>query len=86
MYVRVSHVFLPGPEYGTLRAGWQAPLTEAEAVAQLHVQMQERLESEVYQTTKTFSKNAYRKNTFGHIKESKDLEESFRKVGLWSFW
>uniref|UniRef100_A0A915JAF8 Protein kinase C and casein kinase substrate in neurons protein 1 n=1 Tax=Romanomermis culicivorax TaxID=13658 RepID=A0A915JAF8_ROMCU len=69
-----------GPEYGTIQAAWRAVLEEAEKNADLHINMRDRLQNEVQNTIKLWSKDQFHKNAFGHLKESKEIEESFKKA------
>lgn len=63
-----------------MKSAWQATLTEADKRADLHTRVRERLQDEVQNTIKLWSKDHYHKNAFGAIKEVKDVEESFKKV------
>lgn len=71
---------MTGPEYGTGQAAWYGVLQEADEVSSLHTDMAERLMTEVYASIKAWQKENYHKSLM-HFKESKDFEDSFRKVG-----
>lgn len=75
-----AELIAKGAEYGTTQNAWRAVLDEAEKKADLHTNMRERLQNEVQNTVKLWSKEQYHKNTFGQLKESKEAEESFKKA------
>lgn len=69
-----------GPEYGTMETAWTAVLDEAERRADMHTRIKDRLNEEVVATVKTWLKAHFHQKPLVGIKESKDLDEEFRKV------
>jgi len=69
-----------GPEYGTTQAGWKSLLTEADRVADLHLHIKEQLVGDVQSSIKTWRAENYHKPMVGPCKETKELEDRFRKA------
>ena len=69
-----------GPEYGTTEAGWKGVLQEAERVAELHLGVKEQLLNNVQNQIKQWRADNYHKSMVGQCKETKELEDMFKKV------
>ena len=69
-----------GPEYGTTQAAWKGVLTEAERVADLHIEVKDKLLNDVQTSIKQWRGENYTKPMMGHCKQTKELEDGFRKV------
>ena len=69
-----------GPEYGTTQAAWKGVLTEAERVADLHIEVKDKLLNDVQTSIKQWRGDNYTKPIMGHCKQTKELEDGFRKV------
>lgn len=70
---------LTGNEYGTMQSGWRGVLSEAERVCALHNRIADQLMNEVHAKIKQWQKENYHKSMM-HFKETKELEDGFRKV------
>ena len=68
-----------GPEYGTTQGAWRGVLNEADKVADLHTEVGDKLVNEVTNSIKQWQKESYHKSMM-HFKETKELEDQFRKV------
>ncbi|XP_025425096.1 protein kinase C and casein kinase substrate in neurons protein 1 isoform X1 [Sipha flava] len=68
-----------GPEYGTTEAAWKGVLVEADRLCDLHVRVKDDLCNDIMQQVKTWQKDNYHKTVL-HIKERKEMEESFKKA------
>ena len=75
--------YFTGPEYGTTQAAWKAVLHEAECLAQIHTNIRENLLAEVHLKIKEWKASNYKKPVVGMCKETKQLEEEFKKVRYW---
>lgn len=69
-----------GPEYGTIAAAWRAILEEAESVADVHVKIRDDLINDVQNNVHQWKKENYKKPALGPCKETKQLEDEFRKA------
>eukprot|EP00051_Salpingoeca_urceolata_P006468 m.85408 g.85408 ORF g.85408 m.85408 type:complete len:409 (-) comp14844_c2_seq2:419-1645(-) len=70
-------------EYGTVRDGWRATLTEARALADAHLQIREKLESEFKPSVENWKKSAFPKSLI-HYKSYKRANAAFSKAqGPW---
>ncbi|XP_074659847.1 protein kinase C and casein kinase substrate in neurons protein 1-like isoform X3 [Tubulanus polymorphus] len=69
-----------GPEYGTTQGAWNAVLHEAVCVSEIHLEVKNKLINEVQTMIKQWQKENFHKNMVHVIKESKDLEDQFRRV------
>ena len=69
-----------GPEYGTMEAACKGVLTEAERVAELHLNVKDRLIGEIQTNIKTWKNDNYTKKLVGPSTGTKELEELFKKV------
>lgn len=75
-------VMSSGPEYGTTASAWKGVLTEADRMADVHLQICERLRDEVEKEIALWKKENFKKSAIGLCKEAKTLEEDFKKVLL----
>ena len=71
---------ITGPEYGTTQAGWVGVLTEAERVADLHIEVKDKLLGDVQNSIKQWRQENYTKPMMGQTKQTKELDDGFRKV------
>ena len=78
--IAVMYMITIGPEYGTTQGGWKGVLTEAERVADLHIQVKEKLIGDVQNEIKQWRGENFHKPMVGPCKETKELEDGFRKV------
>ncbi|XP_063073024.1 protein kinase C and casein kinase substrate in neurons protein 2 isoform X5 [Engraulis encrasicolus] len=69
-----------GPQYGTLEQAWNAVMTEAEKVSDLHMDVKSSLMGEDFEKVKNWQKDAYHKQMIGGFKETKEAEDGFRKA------
>ena len=99
--ITYTHLFpdiVLGPEYGTTADSWKSVCTEADCLADLHTTIKDKLIGTVYTDVKLWQKEKYKKPIVGPSKETKELDEGFKKVpirngarkrviqGEWSFW
>ena len=76
----LNSLFPSGPEYGTTAASWKGVCTESDRLADLHITIKDRLVNTVHSEVKQWRSDHYKKSIVGHSKETKDLEEDFKKV------
>lgn len=69
-----------GPQYGTVEKAWNALMTEAETVSELHLEVKNALMNEDFEKVKNWQKEAYHKQIMGGFKETKEAEDGFRKA------
>ena len=74
------HLAFLGPEYGTTQGAWRGVLEEADKLSELHTEVGEKLVNNVTVSIKQWQKENYHKSMM-HFKETKDMENQFRKVG-----
>ena len=79
-------VVAAGPEYGTTAAAWKGVLTEADRMAEVHSRVKDRLIDTVEKEIAVWKKENFRKSALGPHKETKALEEDFKKVGQATEW
>ncbi len=72
--------FIPGPEYGTMQAAWSGVLEEADRRCDMHSRIRDRLMEEVHNTVKMWQKENFHQKALSGIKETKEMDECFRKV------
>lgn len=60
-------------------------LQEADSLSELHSLVSENLMNKDYVNIKAWQKENYHKSMM-HFKETKELEEGFKKVGLVCYW
>ena len=75
-----------GPEYGTTQAAWKGVLVESDSMAQIHTEIKEQLMNEVYSKVKEWKSSNFKKAVVGPCKETKHLEEEFKKVCRQTFF
>lgn len=73
-------VSVAGPQYGTVEKAWNALMTEAETVSELHLEVKNALMNEDFEKVKNWQKEAYHKQIMGGFKETKEAEDGFRKA------
>uniref|UniRef100_A0A3Q3WE22 Uncharacterized protein n=1 Tax=Mola mola TaxID=94237 RepID=A0A3Q3WE22_MOLML len=69
-----------GPQYGSVERAWQAVMTEAEKVSELHQEVKNNLMNDDIERVKNWQKEAYHKQMIGGFKEAKEAEEGFKKA------
>ncbi|XP_051547552.1 protein kinase C and casein kinase substrate in neurons protein 2-like isoform X1 [Myxocyprinus asiaticus] len=69
-----------GPQYGTVERAWCALMTEAEKVSDLHMEMKAALMGEDFEKVKNWQKDAFHKQMIGGFKETKEVDDGFRKA------
>ncbi|XP_064634663.1 protein kinase C and casein kinase substrate in neurons protein 1-like isoform X2 [Lineus longissimus] len=69
-----------GPEYGTTEAAWNGVMREAERLCDIHLDVRSQLMNEVLPTIKQWQKEHFHKNMMGVMKESKDMDDNFRRA------
>ncbi|KAL4089678.1 hypothetical protein QTP88_024677 [Uroleucon formosanum] len=74
-----NEIIEKGPEYGTTEAAWKGVLVEADRLCDLHIRVKDDLCNDIMQQVKTWQKDNYHKTVL-HIKERKEMEESFKKA------
>ncbi|XP_050529726.1 protein kinase C and casein kinase substrate in neurons protein 1 isoform X1 [Daktulosphaira vitifoliae] len=74
-----NEIIEKGPEYGTTEAAWKGVLVEADRLCDLHLRVKDDLCNDIMQQVKTWQKDNYHKTVL-HIKERKEMEESFKKA------
>ncbi|XP_078511321.1 protein kinase C and casein kinase II substrate protein 3-like isoform X1 [Lissotriton helveticus] len=68
------------PMYGSLLTAWQAFMTAAERLSDLHVGIQKTLVIDDGDRIRNWQKDAYHRKLFGGFKESYELENGFYKA------
>ncbi|XP_078669030.1 protein kinase C and casein kinase substrate in neurons protein 1-like isoform X1 [Branchiostoma floridae x Branchiostoma belcheri] len=69
-----------GPEYGTMASGWKSFCTEAERVHDLHMEVRDKLISDIQEEVATWQKENYKKLMMTGFKETKEADDAFRKA------
>ncbi|NP_001086374.1 protein kinase C and casein kinase substrate in neurons 3 L homeolog [Xenopus laevis] len=69
-----------GPQYGTLEKSWQAFLTGAEKLSEIHTELRNQIWDEDSGKVRDWQKEAFHKQMIGGFRESKEAEESFSKA------
>ncbi|XP_075712094.1 protein kinase C and casein kinase substrate in neurons protein 2 isoform X3 [Rhinoderma darwinii] len=69
-----------GPQYGTVEKAWNATMSEAEKVSELHLEVKNALMNDDFEKVKNWQKEAYHKQMMGGFKETKEAEDGFRKA------
>ncbi|XP_077325531.1 protein kinase C and casein kinase substrate in neurons protein 2 isoform X2 [Lithobates pipiens] len=69
-----------GPQYGTVEKAWNALMTEADTVSELHLEVKNTLMNEDFEKVKNWQKEAYHKQIMGGFKETREAEDGFRKA------
>lgn len=65
-----------GPEYGSTEVGWKAGLQEAVKVADMHMEVSQKISDEVIEGIQSWKNTRYHRSIV-HLKESKRAEEGF---------
>ena len=66
-------------EFGSTASAWKAIMAEADASADVHLNVHDSLQNDVIPTIKTWQKGKYVKSMM-HIKSTKEFDEEFRRV------
>ncbi|XP_051846590.1 protein kinase C and casein kinase substrate in neurons protein 2-like [Antechinus flavipes] len=69
-----------GPQYGTVEKAWNAVMSEAEKVSELHLEVKSSLMNEDFEKIKNWQKEAFHKQMMGGFKETREAEDGFRKA------
>ncbi|XP_066439457.1 protein kinase C and casein kinase substrate in neurons protein 3 isoform X5 [Eleutherodactylus coqui] len=69
-----------GPQYGTLEKAWQAFLTAADALSEIHTELKNQLWDEDSGKVRDWQKEAFHKQMIGGFRETKEAEEGFSKA------
>ena len=65
-----------GPEYGSLEVGWKAGLQESIKIAEIHMEISQKLSDEIVEGVQSWKNSHYHKSIV-HLKETKRAEEGF---------
>jgi hypothetical protein len=76
----MSMLLALGSEYGTSKSAWQSFLVEAESVADIHLDVKNRLSNDVQNNLKQWRSDNYHKSVVGQTKETKQFDDEFKKV------
>ena len=63
-------IVIKGPEYGSLEVGWKANLYESEKIADIHLQISQRISDEIVEGILAWKNNHFHKSIV-HLKEAK---------------
>jgi hypothetical protein len=74
-----NEIIEKGPEYGTNKAILLGSLNEAEALAEVHIGIKDKL-LEVRDDVKKWRHDTYKKQMVGGCKQAKDFDDEFRKA------
>uniref|UniRef100_A0A8C4WU53 Protein kinase C and casein kinase substrate in neurons 3 n=1 Tax=Eptatretus burgeri TaxID=7764 RepID=A0A8C4WU53_EPTBU len=69
-----------GPQYGTIAKAWIALLSEAESRADLHAEVRSLLLRSDEERVRAWQRDSFHRAIMGTFKESRDVEEAFRKA------
>lgn len=65
-----------GPEYGTVEVGWKSSLQESVKIADMHMEISQKLSDEIAEGLQSWKNGHYHKSLV-HLKETKRAEEGF---------
>ena len=65
-----------GPEYGSIEVGWKASLQESTKIAEIHMEMSQKIVDEIIERIQSW-KNVHYHKSIVHLKETKRAEEGF---------
>ncbi|XP_041472184.1 protein kinase C and casein kinase substrate in neurons protein 1-like isoform X5 [Lytechinus variegatus] len=77
---RWNELIEKGAEYGTTKSAWKAVLTEADRKAELHSEIDQKLNADVMSSIKNWQKENYHKKMMSGFKETFEAEEGFKKA------
>ncbi|XP_063960904.1 protein kinase C and casein kinase substrate in neurons protein 2-like isoform X2 [Lytechinus pictus] len=77
---RWNELIEKGTEYGTTKSAWKAVLTEADRKAELHSEIDQKLNADVMSSIKNWQKENYHKKMMSGFKETFEAEEGFKKA------
>ncbi|XP_069595149.1 protein kinase C and casein kinase substrate in neurons protein 3 isoform X2 [Ranitomeya imitator] len=69
-----------GPQYGTLEKAWNAFLTAADSLSEIHTELRNQLWDEDSGKVRDWQKEAYHKQMIGGFRETKESEDGFSKA------
>jgi len=69
-----------GPEYGTTQGAWRGVLHESDSIADIHTKIGDNLLNQVQTKVKDWKQTNYKKAVVGVHKETKQLEDEFKKA------
>ena len=68
-----------GPEYGSLEVGWKATFREAVKLADVHMEIQRKLQDEIIESVQTWKSQKFHKSLM-HLKETKKADDGFGRA------
>lgn len=77
---RWNELIEKGADYGTTKSAWKAVLTEADRKAELHSEIDQKLNADVMTSIKNWQKDNYHKKMMSGFKETFEAEEGFKKA------
>lgn len=81
-YLLFRLLYVLGPEYGTTEAACYGLFVESDRLGALHSRIRDKLVNEVLSNVKSWQKENYSKQKLGGLKQQKELDDGFVKVGL----
>lgn len=73
---------LTGPEYATNKQTLKKSLDEADKMADVHLEIKDRLLNEVQTSIKDWKNENYKKQMVGGCKEARSFEDDFKRVSF----